>query len=154
MREAGRDIELPPVRRAQLEGLVPHEAWQAGAEIDDHVMHRAADAADQLRLRRRIALDKHAPERAGLHGDGEVLLRAIRGQPMRGELLAAHGAGEGAALIAAQLRRDEEGAGEGGGVEDHAAMASRCMPNPGLLGRFGGVVSGGGWGVPALSALV
>src|SRR5690606_22909438 len=93
---------------------------------DDHVVDRAAGAAHQLRLGGRRYLVVHAAQGAGQVVVGDVGLRDRRLEPVLLELTGAEGAGEEAARVGALLELDDVGAGQRGGVEDHAVAAS-CM---------------------------
>ena len=91
------------------------------AHVDQHVVDRAAYAADQLRLFVRRRLPVEAAQRAAAGVERQTRLHEAVGQSARGELAGAEGAREGAARVGPRLDVDEMGAGDAERREPHGS---------------------------------
>src|SRR5690606_14310725 len=84
-------------------------------------------AAHDLHLSVRRRLVMHAAQRPPVRVERQTALRERRAQSLPGQLLAAPGAGEEAALVAPELEVDHEGAREGRRRELHCATFTSGM---------------------------
>ncbi len=65
MRKADRDVNLLPIRGAELDRNMLAKGWGAQPDIYDHIQYRTVAHAQQFGLRERWCLKVQTPERAG-----------------------------------------------------------------------------------------
>ncbi len=81
MRKSGRDQQLTPVFRRELDRDIPAESRRRTANVDRDVEDAAARDAHQLGLRERRRLKVQAPQRAGGRGNRVVVLNESNSSP-------------------------------------------------------------------------
>src|SRR4029079_12739531 len=77
MRASRWNVELALVRRAQLEGLPFSEAVRLGTQVDNDVVDRARNAADDFYFRMRRLLIVHATQGSGPRGERAAVLHEL-----------------------------------------------------------------------------
>lgn len=112
MRKVPRHVHRPVVVLGQL-GAEPLQVGVGiGAQVHDHVVDRAADAADDLDLGVGLQLVVEAAQGARLVVVREVALGDRRVEPGVGELLLAEGTREEATVVLESPQVDESRSGE------------------------------------------
>jgi len=119
VREPGRHVQHPAVFRGEDDRKVPREGPRLRAQIEDHVVDRAARAADDLRLGEGRLLIVHAAQCALSLVEGRTALRDARLEAARLELAPAPRPREAPARVLDRLGLDDERARERRLDEDH-----------------------------------
>jgi hypothetical protein len=97
---------------------------RTSAQVDDDVMDCPSGDPDQLHLFVRRDLPVHPSQGAGSGIPRDTRLYELTGQPPLRRGLGVPGPGEEAALVAAGLWFDDQGAGQGQLSEDHDKSSS------------------------------
>src|SRR6185437_5695950 len=125
--ETLRDEYRNVVVLGKLECVPAQESRRAGAQIDGHVEHASAQAADQLGFRRGRRLVMHAAQRTASAGFGKVDLGEVQAGADGGEFPLAEQASEAAAGVTRRRVADFVHALEWSGTQLHAVHAKpRC----------------------------
>src|SRR6185437_16355939 len=107
MGEALRDIERTPAAGGKLDALPLAAGRRIRSQIDRHIPHGSAQAADQLRFFMRRPLKMEAAQRASPAIEGNADLGELRLEPVLRELVGAPAPREPAALVLVPFHIDE-----------------------------------------------
>src|SRR5262249_50943188 len=99
-----RDEQHPIVRRAELDRQVTHEGRRLRTQVEQHVMHGATNATQELVFLIRGDLVVKAAQRVLVAVEGDVHLHDPVGQAAVPELASTPTAGKEAAIVSAPLK--------------------------------------------------
>src|SRR5882724_9690302 len=128
--ESAGHVERAVIVRAQLHRDGLQKSGTLGAEVHDHVEDRSARGPDQLRFGMGRVLEMQAAHRALLLGVRDVDLRHLWLETVLGELPAAKGAREEAAVVLAPLQIQDERTLQLRLGKDHDRLVPGEWPSP------------------------
>jgi len=103
VRESTRNIELATILCGEFKGLPASERGRFPADIDNDVEHGTGRASDQLSLGLRVRLKMETADHSAFASQGQVALRPVSVQLMRGKFVFTIGACEKSPHIFSKL---------------------------------------------------
>src|SRR3982074_3188754 len=128
VRAAFRDEEHAVVLRTKLDRYVTHEGWRVRPQIEHHVVHSAANAAQKLVLLIRGDLVVEAAHRVRAAVEGGIHLDDPVGEAAIVALRTAPAAGKEAAAVRSLVKFYRIGALDFGGLKNHRILRDRPPP--------------------------
>ena len=126
VQETRRHIQVPKVSVVEQKHLLSAERWRALSDVDQHIVDRAARAADELRFAV-PGSSVHAPDRA-LDGTGLGILHEGSGGPRSAEMVVedvgVKGSGKKPTVVVVRLRDEDENVHEVSRFDTHLEMLS------------------------------